>query len=386
MIDPAVLAAPITDLLGSFGSGVLPSGGPADALRLSSAAIDAVHAIGRDAVADLDAGWRGRAAGTAVSKAQAVQDSSVQISDRGNSIADVVGAASADVNAGLVELEGILQSFISIAVAAAPTLVTPAGLAMIVTAAIEHLNRALAVVAKVRAQLSTHTARMTELTAPEVPTAPASVGTPTHAASAAPSQVSDAASKVASGLSGGGSGASGMSSVFSSPSHGRSRSAALQRGRDSEQVGAGAGPGEHKLAGRGVEITLPDGSTAVAPNEEAATAVRAALSQQGVPYVWGGNSPGEGLDCSGLTKYAYGEAGVDLPRLAQEQQVGHLQISEDNLMPGDLAVWDGHVAMVIGNGQLVEAGDPVSTGPIRTENIGMQFYGFYRPTASAGEA
>lgn len=49
-------------------------------------------------------------------------------------------------------------------------------------------------------------------------------------------------------------------------------------------------------------------------------------------------------------------------------------------MPGDLAVWDGHVAMVIGNGQLVEAVDPVQVGEIRTTNSGMGFKGFYRPT------
>ena len=89
--------------------------------------------------------------------------------------------------------------------------------------------------------------------------------------------------------------------------------------------------------------------------------------------------PGEGLDCSGLTQWAYGEAGVGLPRLAQEQNVG-TAVDPGDLMPGDLAVWDGHVAMVIGNGQLVEAGDPVQVGPIRTSNSGMGFYGFYRPT------
>jgi hypothetical protein len=43
-------------------------------------------------------------------------------------------------------------------------------------------------------------------------------------------------------------------------------------------------------------------------------------------------------------------------------------------------VWDGHVAMVIGNGQLVEAGNPVQVGDIRTTNSGMAFMGFYRPT------
>ncbi|WP_068275070.1 C40 family peptidase [Aldersonia kunmingensis] len=380
MIDAAALAAPITELLGSLGSGVLPSGGPAHALRLSSAAVDAVHVIGRDAIAELDASWRGRAATVAVAKAQETQDSSVQISDRGNAIAEVVNAASADVTAGLAELQGILQSFISIAVAAAPTLGTPAGLAMIIAAAVEHLDRALVVVAKVRAELSAHTARMTELTAPTVPTAPSSA-TSTHAASASPVQASEIVAKVTGAMSSG-SGGQGISSLFTSPAYSRGRSVGSRSGGSGDGVVApNAGPGEHRLAGKGVEITLPDGSTAIAPNEQAATAVRAALSQQGVPYVWGGTSPGEGLDCSGLTKYAYGEAGVELPRLAQEQNVGHIEVGEEAVMPGDLVVWDGHVAMVIGNGQLVEAGDPVSTGPIRTENCGMAFYGFYRPTA-----
>lgn len=141
-----------------------------------------------------------------------------------------------------------------------------------------------------------------------------------------------------------------------------------------------SGTGEKSNLGtHGVEVVLPDGSTAIAPNEQAAGAVRNALSQQGVPYVWGGTEPGRGLDCSGLTQWAYGEQGVELPRLAQEQDIG-TPVSPGDLMPGDLAVWDGHVAMVIGNGQLVEAGDPVQVGPIRTSNSGMGFQGFYRPT------
>ena len=129
----------------------------------------------------------------------------------------------------------------------------------------------------------------------------------------------------------------------------------------------------------GVEVELPDGSIATAPNAEAAAAVRNALTQQGVPYAWGGTTPGVGLDCSGLTQWAYGQAGVDIPRLAQEQGIGN-QVDQNNLMPGDLAVWDGHVAMVIGGGQMIEAGDPVEISAIRTTNSGMGFHGFYRPT------
>ena len=132
--------------------------------------------------------------------------------------------------------------------------------------------------------------------------------------------------------------------------------------------------------GTGVAVNLPDGSTVMAPNETAAKAVRAALGQLGVPYVWGGTAPGVGLDCSGLTQYAYGEAGLDIPRTSREQDIGAEVPSADQLLPGDLVCWEGHVAMYIGNGQIVEAGDPVQVGPLRTTNAGMPFVGFYRPT------
>ncbi|MQA08669.1 MAG: NlpC/P60 family protein [Pseudonocardiaceae bacterium] len=132
--------------------------------------------------------------------------------------------------------------------------------------------------------------------------------------------------------------------------------------------------------GTGVMVNLPGGGQAEAPNETAAKAVRAALGQLGVPYVWGGTSPGDGLDCSGLTQYAYGEGGLDIPRTSREQDIGAEVPSADQLLPGDLVCWDGHVAMYIGDGQIVEAGDPVQVGPLRTENAGMNFVGFYRPT------
>ena len=132
--------------------------------------------------------------------------------------------------------------------------------------------------------------------------------------------------------------------------------------------------------GTGVAVNLPDGSTVMAPNETAAKAVRAALGQLGVPYVWGGTAPGVGLDCSGLTQYAYGEGGLEIPRTSREQDIGAEVPSADQLLPGDLICWEGHVAMYIGNGQIVEAGDPVQVGPLRTTNAGMPFVGFYRPT------
>ena len=116
-----------------------------------------------------------------------------------------------------------------------------------------------------------------------------------------------------------------------------------------------------------------------APTPQAGAAVEAAQSALGTPYVWGGTTPGAGMDCSGLTQWAYAQAGVDIPRTADAQAVGP-QVPADQLAPGDLAVWDGHVAMITGDGMMIEAGDPVQQSPVRTENIGMGFLGFYRPT------
>ncbi|MDX6496283.1 MAG: peptidoglycan DL-endopeptidase CwlO [Gaiellales bacterium] len=136
--------------------------------------------------------------------------------------------------------------------------------------------------------------------------------------------------------------------------------------------------------GDGVTINLPHGLGSVeAPNAKAAGAVREALTQLGVPYIWGGETQGKGFDCSGLTQWAYGKEGISLPHDAAAQNIGE-RVAQSNLAPGDLAVWDGHVAMYIGNDQMIEAprtGDVVHLVPVRTSNAGDAFEGFYRPTA-----
>ena len=154
--------------------------------------------------------------------------------------------------------------------------------------------------------------------------------------------------------------------------------AQLERHRAPAQV-APRGSGPTTVGGEGTRVVLPDGTVVQAPNERAARAVNAALSVQGTPYVWGGTTT-DGFDCSGFTQWAYRQAGLDLPRLAQDQDLAGVQVSQSELMPGDLAVWSGHVAMYIGNDQFVETGgDPVGVTPLRTTNAGQTFEGFYRP-------
>ena len=135
--------------------------------------------------------------------------------------------------------------------------------------------------------------------------------------------------------------------------------------------------------GSGTKVKLPNGQTVEAPNERAAIAVRAALSRLGLPYVWGGTDPNKGMDCSGLTQWAYGQAGVHIPRTAHTQTVGQ-KVSMDDIQPGDLIIWSGHVAMYIGNGQMVEephTGSVCHVVPLRTSNAGEPLLGVFRPSA-----
>ena len=103
----------------------------------------------------------------------------------------------------------------------------------------------------------------------------------------------------------------------------------------------------------------------------AQTAVRAALSQLGVPYRYGQSSPGRAFDCSGLTTYAWGKAGVGLPRNSRRQFNALPKIPKQMAKAGDL-IFTGspihHVGIYLGNGTMVHApqtGDVVKIGPIR---------------------
>ena len=75
----------------------------------------------------------------------------------------------------------------------------------------------------------------------------------------------------------------------------------------------------------------------------------------GDPYVWGGTSLTSGADCSGFTQSVYAQFGYSLPRTSYEQQNWGTEVSYADAQPGDLICYGGHVAIYMGNGQIVHA-------------------------------
>lgn len=98
-------------------------------------------------------------------------------------------------------------------------------------------------------------------------------------------------------------------------------------------------------------------------------ALQAARSKIGVPYVWGATGPSS-FDCSGLTQWAFEQAGVDIPRTSQAQSQAGQKVSMDNLQPGDLIFFYSpvsHVGIYAGNGQFIEA--PQSGEDVKTSSL-----------------
>ncbi|MGH3432883.1 MAG: NlpC/P60 family protein [Thermocrispum sp.] len=119
--------------------------------------------------------------------------------------------------------------------------------------------------------------------------------------------------------------------------------------------------------GYGEGATPP--SNIKAPGPQAQTAVDSAMSKRGSPYVYGANGP-DTFDCSGLTSWAYQQAGVGIPRSSSAQSQSGTPVSREQLAPGDLVFFYSpvsHVGMYIGNGQMVHApqsGDVVKVAPV----------------------
>ncbi|HMG31588.1 MAG TPA: NlpC/P60 family protein, partial [Jiangellaceae bacterium] len=115
---------------------------------------------------------------------------------------------------------------------------------------------------------------------------------------------------------------------------------------------------EQALSRSSSEPSIP--AIDVPASGRAAIAVKAALSKLGYPYVYGGKGP-DSFDCSGFTSWAWRQAGVSLSSSSSAQANQGTRVSVSALQPGDILFYGSpvsHVAMYIGNGQVVHASNP----------------------------
>ena len=110
-------------------------------------------------------------------------------------------------------------------------------------------------------------------------------------------------------------------------------------------------------------------------SSRAGTAVNAAMGQRGVPYKYATSKPGVSFDCSGLTGYAWAQAGVSLPHQSRAQYASVPHVSKSAAQPGDLIFFYSpisHVSIYLGNGQHVHApntGSVVKVGNVNWSKV-----------------
>lgn len=118
---------------------------------------------------------------------------------------------------------------------------------------------------------------------------------------------------------------------------------------------------------RPVTISAPRGNDVVS----------IALAQVGKSYVSGAEGP-NAFDCSGLVYYVFNQAGVKIPRLSSDGYFAkYAHVSKASLQPGDVVVYPGHIAIYVGNGEIVSASTPRG---------GVKHYGMTMPGSPIGYA
>jgi cell wall-associated NlpC family hydrolase len=132
-------------------------------------------------------------------------------------------------------------------------------------------------------------------------------------------------------------------------------------------------------------VSLPN--SPVSPSSRGAAIVTLARTELGMPYIWGGASPQTSFDCSGLVQWVYAQAGVSLPRTAQDQYNATLRVASDQIQPGDTVYFANtypsrepitHVGIYIGNGLMIDApaeGEVVQIAPVFTGFWGAHYAG-----------
>lgn len=179
-----------------------------------------------------------------------------------------------------------------------------------------------------------------------------------------------------SGSSSGGNNSGGSNSGGSNSgggnSGGDSSGGNTSSGSSGGNSSGGGNSGGNSSGGNSSGGSSGGGGSAPAPNvsSRSGIAVQAAMAQQGVPYVYATSKPGVSFDCSGLTAYAWGKAGVGLPHQSRMQYASVPHVPSSQAQPGDLIFFYSpisHVSIYIGNGMQVHApstGKTVSVVPV----------------------
>ena len=128
--------------------------------------------------------------------------------------------------------------------------------------------------------------------------------------------------------------------------------AAAQQAASSYQ---GGGSGSSGGFGNDSYLNDPSYNPSNATNVSGADVVAYARQFVGNPYVWGGNSLTNGVDCSGFVHQVYAHFGISTPRYSQAFKNVGQPVAFQNIQAGDVVVYPGHVAIYIGNGCIVEA-------------------------------
>lgn len=144
---------------------------------------------------------------------------------------------------------------------------------------------------------------------------------------------------------------------------------------EDEQNSKGAAEEKAVVASMPTKVASAPAQMVSRGDSTGSTIVNKALELQGIPYVFGGMSL-NGFDCSGLTKYVYGAAGIDIPRSSYLQFASGTSVSKDQLQPGDLVFFTtydsgaSHVGIYIGGGEFVHA----SSSGVRTTALSDSYY------------
>ena len=112
---------------------------------------------------------------------------------------------------------------------------------------------------------------------------------------------------------------------------------------------------EERLAREAEEAALRAQEEAQAKGGTGQAIVDFACQFIGNPYVWGGTSLTNGADCSGFVQSVFAHFGISLPRTTWDQENVGIGVSYEEALPGDLILYEGHVGIYMGNGQIVNA-------------------------------